>query len=166
MVLHLRANCSRRQPSKRSKIPETVFQISRISGVIIFTKFSAEVLQAFISAQAQNESLSSRSAVENKEVLQAFTDRQVEQFQLLHKDMQEIFDWLRKMSQSDIFALDVSIYLSDGDHHAQVEDAVDTVLAQAGLRIGTRDDPVEGSWFRRMKAVFATPAARESAWKH
>jgi hypothetical protein len=46
----------------------------------------------------------------------------------------------------------VTIYLTDEDRHAQVESAVEAFLALAGLQIMTRDDPVIGSWFRRMTA--------------
>jgi hypothetical protein len=46
--------------------------------------------------------------------------------------------------------LEVTIYLADDRIHVQVEAAVETMLATAGLRIEDRDDPVLGSWFRRM----------------
>ena len=46
----------------------------------------------------------------------------------------------------------VTIYLTDEHYHAQVESAVETLLATAGLRIADRDNPVLGSWFRRMTA--------------
>ena len=44
----------------------------------------------------------------------------------------------------------VTIYLTDEEYHEQVESALEAFLATAGLRIVTRDDPVIGSWFRRM----------------
>ncbi|MCK2219559.1 hypothetical protein MF672_038065 [Actinomadura sp. ATCC 31491] len=63
--------------------------------------------------------------------------------------------------------LPVTIYLSDESIHEQVEATVEDLLAAAGLRIENRDDPVIGSWFRRMRAVaekFArSPAGREAA---
>lgn len=46
----------------------------------------------------------------------------------------------------------VTIYLTNEQYHAQVESAVETLLAAAGLRIADRDDPVIGSWFQRMTA--------------
>lgn len=46
----------------------------------------------------------------------------------------------------------VTIYLSDGDTHAQVEQAVEELLATAGLRITDQAEPVIGSWFRSMRA--------------
>jgi hypothetical protein len=48
--------------------------------------------------------------------------------------------------------LPVTIYLSDGAAHARVEQAVEELLATAGVRIIDRADPVIGSWFRRMTA--------------
>jgi hypothetical protein len=48
--------------------------------------------------------------------------------------------------------LPVTIYLSDGTSHARVEQAVEELLATAGLRIIDRAEPVIGSWFRRMTA--------------
>jgi CHAT domain len=60
----------------------------------------------------------------------------------------------------------VTIYLSDERIHQQVEDAVEELLATAGLGISHREDPVAGSWFRRMaatvKAGMDSPAAREA----
>lgn len=54
----------------------------------------------------------------------------------------------------------VSIYLSDGAGHDAVEDAVTRALELTGATIAYRDDPVLGSWFRRM---WANPATREVA---
>lgn len=48
--------------------------------------------------------------------------------------------------------LPVTIYLSDERIHEQVEAAVEALLASAGLQIVRREDPVAGSWFRRMVA--------------
>ena len=60
----------------------------------------------------------------------------------------------------------ISIYLADDVDHEQVEAAVDDLAAAADLHIETRDDPVIGSWFRRMRATFKetvqTPAGREA----
>jgi hypothetical protein len=46
----------------------------------------------------------------------------------------------------------VTIYLADERIADQVEAAVEALLEAAGLRIHERDDPVIGSWFRRMVA--------------
>jgi hypothetical protein len=60
----------------------------------------------------------------------------------------------------------ITIYLSDSAAHQQVEAAVEALLAVAGLQIESRDDPVVGSWFRRMlatsKKMTRSPAAREA----
>lgn len=61
------------------------------------------------------------------------------------------------------YTIPVTVFLSDKDFHQQVEDAVEALLSEAGLNIESRDDPIERSWFRRMKAVFIAPAAREGA---
>ena len=59
----------------------------------------------------------------------------------------------------------VTVYLSDERIHKQVETALEEPLAVAGLRISHRDDPIVGSWFRRMgatvKAGMSSPAAQE-----
>lgn len=52
----------------------------------------------------------------------------------------------------------VSIYLADGSIHAQVELAVDRLLYRAGLRITEREEPVSGSWYRRMRATLDSAA--------
>jgi predicted enzyme related to lactoylglutathione lyase len=61
----------------------------------------------------------------------------------------------------------ITIYLSDESVHEQVEAAVEGVLAAAGGHIEHRDDPVFGSWLRRMRArtgqAVLSPLARESA---
>jgi hypothetical protein len=48
--------------------------------------------------------------------------------------------------------LPITIYLSDESGHEQVEAAVEDLLAAVGGHIEHRDDPVLGSWFRRMRA--------------
>ncbi len=47
----------------------------------------------------------------------------------------------------------ITIYLSEERIHQQVEAAVEEVLARAGLRIYSREEPRAGSWFRRMWAT-------------
>jgi hypothetical protein len=60
----------------------------------------------------------------------------------------------------------VSIYLADSGIHEQVEAAVEDWLTTADGTIHTRDEPVTGSWFRRMEAgikkAVDTPAGREA----
>lgn len=48
--------------------------------------------------------------------------------------------------------LPITIYLSDESAHEQVEAAVEDLLVATGGHIEHRDDPVLGSWFRRMRA--------------
>lgn len=48
--------------------------------------------------------------------------------------------------------LPITIYLSDESTHEQVEIAVENLVVAAGGHIEHRDDPVLGSWFRRMRA--------------
>jgi hypothetical protein len=70
-------------------------------------------------------------------------------------------------STVDADTMPVTIYLTDEHHHAQVESAVETLLATAHLRIVDRDDPVIGSWFRRMTArakdSMQSPASQDAA---
>ena len=58
----------------------------------------------------------------------------------------------RKPSEPGESTLTVTIYLSNEGIHDQVEAAVDDWLAGARLMIGERDEPIVGSWFRRMQA--------------
>ncbi|HEV2343456.1 MAG TPA: hypothetical protein VGS97_05130 [Actinocrinis sp.] len=46
----------------------------------------------------------------------------------------------------------VTIYLSDGRIHKEVETAVGDLLAEVGLEITHRDNARRGSWFRQMRA--------------
>lgn len=61
----------------------------------------------------------------------------------------------------------VTIYLSDESIHGQVESAVENLVAVVGFHIEQRDDPLIGSWFRRMRAttreVVSSAGAREAA---
>jgi Effector Associated Constant Component 1 len=67
----------------------------------------------------------------------------------------------------DDLAMPVTIYLSDGSAHEQVEAAVIELLAQADLHVERQDDPIIGSWFRRLWAgadkVARSDIAREGA---
>lgn len=68
---------------------------------------------------------------------------------------------------SETSTMPVTIYLSAEEIHDEVEGAVEVLLATAGLRIESRDDPILGSWFRRMlvaaKEVIRSPAGREAS---
>jgi hypothetical protein len=59
-------------------------------------------------------------------------------------------------------ALPVSIYLGDDTSHEQVESALDELARSAGLIIIDREDPVLGSWFRRMRAKLAGAAQSQA----
>jgi hypothetical protein len=59
--------------------------------------------------------------------------------------------------------LPISIFLSEEETHEQVESAVQELLASAGLRITGSDDPVIGSWFRKMRAVVGDAAHSDAA---
>ncbi|HEV2780965.1 MAG TPA: response regulator transcription factor [Actinophytocola sp.] len=64
-------------------------------------------------------------------------------------------------------AFPVTIYLSDQSVHRQVQAAVEELIHTAGAVIVDRDEPVLGSWFRRMRARTRAAAtsglAREAA---
>jgi len=68
---------------------------------------------------------------------------------------------------ADESTLPISIYLSDERIHEDVEAAVDEWLAHADLTVEERDEPVIGSWLRRMRArgvrALHSPAAAEAA---
>lgn len=61
----------------------------------------------------------------------------------------------------------ISIYLTNETVHQQVEEAVGKFLTLSGIQVETRDDPISGSWFRRMRGKVAdgarSPLARELA---
>ncbi|RSM80503.1 hypothetical protein DL991_10305 [Amycolatopsis sp. WAC 01375] len=60
--------------------------------------------------------------------------------------------------------LPVTIYLANERVHEQVETAVTNLLALAGAEIVDKDEPVLGSWFRRLWAkVISSPSARDAA---
>ncbi|WP_405778811.1 hypothetical protein OG512_00720 [Streptomyces sp. NBC_01378] len=56
----------------------------------------------------------------------------------------------------------VTIYLSDEASHREVESAVERLLATAGLVVQDRQDPVIGSWFRRMRATLVRTIRSEA----
>jgi hypothetical protein len=55
----------------------------------------------------------------------------------------------------------VAIYLSDQAVHDAVERAVTDLAESADLVIASRQPPVTGSWFRRLRAVLRAPVAEE-----
>ncbi|RSN60622.1 hypothetical protein DMH01_15090 [Amycolatopsis sp. WAC 04182] len=60
--------------------------------------------------------------------------------------------------------LPVTIYLTNERVHEQVETAVTDLLARAGAEIIDKDEPVLGSWFRRLWVKGSTsPTARDAA---
>lgn len=67
-----------------------------------------------------------------------------------------------RSSEPEPASVPVTIYLSDEAPHAGVQAAVEALLATAGLEVLDREDPVLGSWFRRMRATISR-AARSRA---
>lgn len=63
-----------------------------------------------------------------------------------------------RSSDAEVFPLPVTIYLADEDAHAEVQAAVEHLLADAGFGILDSDPPVIGSWFRRMRATLSDAA--------
>jgi hypothetical protein len=55
------------------------------------------------------------------------------------------------------------IYLADGREHAEVERAVEEWLADAGLEVVFRDDPIIGSWSRTLWVRVRTMARGQAA---
>jgi hypothetical protein len=79
----------------------------------------------------------------------------VNESQRLHKTFKEFKTFkkpLRHVNRSSPLTLPITIYLSDESVHEQVEAAVEDLLASVGGHIEHRDDPMFGSWFRRMRA--------------
>lgn len=72
-----------------------------------------------------------------------------------------ILQELQAPAPEDLWSLPVTVFLSDDAIHDQVERAVDSLLRSAGLVIASRQPPVIGSWFRKMRAVLRSPAAEE-----
>jgi hypothetical protein len=70
---------------------------------------------------------------------------------------------IRLRSAERVDLMPIIIYLSDGDGHERVEEAVETLLRTAGWRIVHRDDPVAGSWFCRMWAKLGLTAGSAAA---
>ncbi|MER5517447.1 hypothetical protein [Streptomyces sp. NPDC002763] len=58
--------------------------------------------------------------------------------------------------------LPITMYLSDEAAHADVQAAVEALLATAGLVVLDREDPVTGSWFRRMRATMSRTARSQA----
>lgn len=69
--------------------------------------------------------------------------------------------------RDEVSLLPVTIYLVEVEGHERVQSAVENLLAASGLSIDNREDPIIGSWFRRMSATVTkaakSPAAREEA---
>ncbi|GAA4548574.1 hypothetical protein [Amycolatopsis samaneae] len=56
-------------------------------------------------------------------------------------------------------SMPVSIYLDENRDTARVQDAVEALIRAAGGEVVARDEPVIGSWFRRLRAKFRTVTA-------
>lgn len=66
-------------------------------------------------------------------------------------------------NQPTTVALPISIYLSEEDIHPEVEAAVEEWLAKANISIDEREQPIIGSWFRRMRATAKAALNSETA---
>jgi hypothetical protein len=79
-------------------------------------------------------------------------------------DAGKVSTWL---AEADDGTVPVTVYLSDEASHTQVEQAVEELLATAGLAVTDRGEPVIGSWFRRMTARaqqgLQSPMAQDAA---
>lgn len=77
-------------------------------------------------------------------------------------DAGKVMTWL-----ADAGTVPVTVYLSDEASHAQIEQAVEELLATAGLAVTDRGEPVVRSWFRRMTARaqpgLQSPMAQDAA---
>ncbi|XVV01426.1 hypothetical protein ACQPW3_29010 [Actinosynnema sp. CA-248983] len=72
------------------------------------------------------------------------------------------FDSIRRILLWETESVPVSIYLSDEEGHDRVEAAVEGLLRGVGGEVVERDDPVVGSWFRRMRARIGGAARSEA----
>jgi hypothetical protein len=81
-------------------------------------------------------------------------------------DAGKVTTWLAD-ADADAGTVPVTVYLSDEASHAQIEQAVEELLATAGLAVTDRGEPVIGSWFRRMTARaqqgLQSPMAQDAA---
>jgi hypothetical protein len=70
------------------------------------------------------------------------------------------------MSASAAPSVPITVYLADENIHEQVESAIDDLLANVGMEVTARVDPVRGSWFRRMQAgarkIADSPSGRDA----
>jgi len=81
--------------------------------------------------------------------------------EIIDKDFGSGFDLIRASSQrSEAPFILITIYLSEERGHEHVRHDVENMAAESGLRIDSHDDPVIGSWFRRIRAV-ALPRRRK-----
>lgn len=65
-------------------------------------------------------------------------------------------------NQPSVVSLPVSIYLAEEGIHEQVEAAVEEWLDKAGISIEEREQPIIGSWFRRMRATAKVALSSEA----
>ncbi|SMD18341.1 RNA polymerase sigma factor, sigma-70 family [Kibdelosporangium aridum] len=73
-------------------------------------------------------------------------------------------DTLRDLleSQDNVTLFPVSIYLSDEAGHERVQAAVEQLVTDSGADIVHRDEPVLGSWFRKLRAAAKTEVGRQA----
>ncbi|RSM84938.1 sigma-70 family RNA polymerase sigma factor [Kibdelosporangium aridum] len=65
-------------------------------------------------------------------------------------------------SQDNVTSFPVSIYLSDEAGHERVQAAVEQLVTDSGADIVHRDEPVLGSWFRKLRAAAKTEVGRQA----
>ncbi|MFC5220450.1 hypothetical protein [Streptomyces coerulescens] len=83
------------------------------------------------------------------------------------EDSLEMDEPASRTAEPEVAPLPITIFLADEAPHRDVQAAVEELLATAGLEVLDREDPVVGSWFRRMRATVSRAArsqvVRESA---
>jgi RNA polymerase sigma-70 factor (sigma-E family) len=77
--------------------------------------------------------------------------------------LRSVLEPLDEANQPTTVALPISIYLAEEDIHLQVEAAVEEWLAKANISIDEREQPIIGSWFRRMQATAKAALNSEAA---
>lgn len=79
-------------------------------------------------------------------------------------DSPEWLDTITDLGESPT-TIPITLYLSESAGHEHVEAAVDELLWRAGIEVDERDDPIIGSWFRRLvgrlRTAVTSPAGRQ-----
>lgn len=129
----------------------------------ITAKFSASGRTAVLRSATSDAEIERTFAGANPEIFEQWWLARSNRF----SSPPQATGFIAAVEENNASEMPVTIYLSDEGIHEEVEAAVEALLATAGLRIGSRDDPIAGSWFRRMKAFIKeathSPAAREAA---